>query len=257
MRFRILKAALFVLAALPAVWLAVDGLRGNLTADPIEEITHRTGWWAITLLMVTLAVTPVRRFTGWNRIVKVRRMLGLFAFFYVTLHLLTYVVLDLFFAFDIFLEDVAERPYITLGMAAFLILSALALTSTRGWIRRLGTRWQQLHRLVYVAALLGVVHFYWQVKADTREPLIYAGILLTLLAARVRWSKGRQGTRSARTGSEEVAAKPIAPGTTSAGSARTALTSASASTASAPAPAAGRRSVGTSPSRHPSVARPR
>jgi len=183
--FRVLKATLFVLAAVPAVWLGVDALRGNLTADPIKEITHRTGWWALTLLMVTLAVTPVRRITGWNRIVKVRRMLGLYAFFYAVLHLLTYVVLDLFFAWDILLEDVAKRPYITVGFTAFLMLLALAITSTRGWIRRLGGRWQRLHRLVYVAALLGVVHFYWQVKADTREPLIYAGILAVLLMARL------------------------------------------------------------------------
>lgn len=185
--FRFFKAALFVLAALPAAWLAVDGLRGNLTADPIEEITHRTGWWAITLLMVTLSVTPIRRFTGWNQLVKVRRMLGLYAFFYVSLHLLTYVVLDLFFAFDILLEDVAKRPYITVGFAGFLMLLALAVTSTKGWIRRLGKRWQRLHQLVYVAALAGVVHFYWQVKADTREPLIYAGVLLALLVARLRF----------------------------------------------------------------------
>jgi len=184
--FRVVKATLFVLAALPAVWLGVDALRGNLTADPIKEITHRTGWWTLTLLMVTLAVTPVRRLTGWNQIVKVRRMLGLYAFFYAVLHLLTYVVLDLFFAWDILLEDVAKRPYITVGFTAFLILLALAITSTRGWIRRLGWRWQRLHRLVYVAALLGVVHFYWQVKADTREPLIYAGILAILLVARLR-----------------------------------------------------------------------
>jgi len=184
--FRVVKATLFVLAALPAVWLGVDALRGNLTADPIKEITHRTGWWTLTLLMVTLAVTPVRRLTGWNQIVKVRRMLGLYAFFYAVLHLLTYVVLDLFFAWDILLEDVAKRPYITVGFTAFLILLALAITSTRGWIRRLGWRWQRLHRLAYVAALLGVVHFYWQVKADTREPLIYAGILAILLVARLR-----------------------------------------------------------------------
>jgi sulfoxide reductase heme-binding subunit YedZ len=212
-RLRIFKAVLFVLAALPAVVLAVDAFRGDLTADPIEEITHRTGWWTITLLMVTLSVTPIRRFTGWNQLVKVRRMLGLFAFFYASLHLLTYVVLDLFFAFDILVEDVAKRPYITVGFAGFLMLLALALTSTKGWIRRLGKRWQQLHRLVYVAALAGVVHFYWQVKADTREPLIYAGILLVLLVARVRAGKGVRAVRAVRAdgggqrGSEEAAGR--------------------------------------------------
>jgi sulfoxide reductase heme-binding subunit YedZ len=205
--FRFFKAALFVLAALPAAWLAVDGLRGNLTADPIEEITHRTGWWAITLLMVTLSVTPIRRFTGWNQLVKVRRMLGLYAFFYVSLHLLTYVVLDLFFAFDILLEDVAKRPYITVGFAGFLMLLALAVTSTKGWIRRLGKRWQRLHQLVYVAALAGVVHFYWQVKADTREPLIYAGVLLALLVARLRFRvRTRDRARMPAREAPEVAA---------------------------------------------------
>ncbi|MDH4045175.1 MAG: sulfoxide reductase heme-binding subunit YedZ [Gemmatimonadota bacterium] len=190
--FRLFKVMVFVLAATPAVLLAVDAVRGNLTADPIEEITHRTGWWALTLLMATLAVTPLRRLTGWNQLIRLRRMLGLFAFSYAVLHLLTYVVLDLFFAFDILLEDVAKRPYITVGFTAFMILLALAITSTKGWIRRLGPRWQRLHRLVYVAALLGVVHFYWQVKADTREPLIFAGVLLALFVARLRW-RGRRG----------------------------------------------------------------
>lgn len=208
-RLRIIKAVLFVLAAVPAVWLGVDALRGNLTADPIEEITHRTGWWALTLLMATLAVTPIRRFTGWNQIVKVRRMLGLWAFSYAVLHLLTYVVLDLFFAFDIFLEDVVERPYITLGLTAWVMLLALALTSTKGWIRRLGRNWQRLHRLVYLAATLGVIHFYWQVKADTREPLIYAGILGALLLARVRVGRLRKGVP--RRGGE-AAARSNAPG---------------------------------------------
>jgi sulfoxide reductase heme-binding subunit YedZ len=205
--FRIFKAVLFVLAALPAVWLAVDGFRGNLTADPIEEITHRTGWWTITLLMVTLSVTPIRRFTGWNQLIKVRRMLGLYAFFYVTLHLLTYVVLDLFFAFDILVEDVVKRPYITVGFAGFLMLLALAVTSTKGWVRRLGKRWARLHQLVYVAALAGVVHFYWQVKADTREPLIYAGVLLALLVLRLRFRvRTRDRARALAREAPEVAA---------------------------------------------------
>lgn len=212
--FRYVKAALFVLAAVPAVWLGVDFLRGNLTADPIEAITHRTGWWGLTMLMVTLAVTPIRRFTGWNQVIKLRRMLGLWAFFYVTLHLLTYVVLDLFFAFDIFLEDVAERPYITVGLAAWVMLLTLAFTSTKGWIRRLGKNWQRLHRLVYVAATLGVIHFFWQVKADTREPLIYAGILGVLLLLRVRGKRAlRQGKR-AKAGGAPAGADNTAGSTT-------------------------------------------
>lgn len=184
--FRIFKAVVFVLAALPAVWLAVDAFRGNLTADPIEEITHRTGWWTITLLMVTLSVTPIRRFTGWNSLVKVRRMLGLYAFFYASLHLLAYVVLDLFFAFDILFEDVAKRPYITVGFTAFMMLVPLAVTSTAGWVKRLGSkRWQRLHQLVYVAAALGVLHFLWLVKADVRQPAIYGLVLVGLLGWRV------------------------------------------------------------------------
>jgi sulfoxide reductase heme-binding subunit YedZ len=181
-----LKVAVFALATIPALLLGLDALRGRLGANPIEEITHRTGWWTLTLLLVTLAITPVRRITGWNGIVRFRRMLGLFAFFYAVLHLLTYVVLDLFFAFDVVLEDVMKRPYITLGFAAFCMLTVLAVTSTRGWVRRLGKRWQRLHRIVYVAALGGVVHFYWLVKADKREPLIFGGILLALLILRLR-----------------------------------------------------------------------
>lgn len=189
MRARPLKPAIFALATVPAALLAFDAWRDRLGADPIETITHRTGWWALTLLLVTLAVTPVRRITGWNGIVRLRRMLGLFAFFYAVLHLLTYVVLDLFFAFGLVLEDIAKRPYITVGFTAFLILLVLAVTSTKGWIRRLGKRWQRLHRLVYVAAVGGVVHFLWLVKADTREPLIFGAVLAVLLLARLRWPR--------------------------------------------------------------------
>lgn len=189
MRGRVLKAGVFALALLPALLLGWDAWRDRLGADPIETITHRTGWWALALLLATLAVTPVRRVTGWNGVVRVRRMLGLFAFFYACLHLLTYVVLDLYFAFDMVVEDIAKRPYITVGFTVFLILLALAVTSTAGWVRRLGKRWQRLHRLVYVAAVGGVVHFLWLVKADLREPLIFAAVLAVLLAARLRRPK--------------------------------------------------------------------
>jgi sulfoxide reductase heme-binding subunit YedZ len=192
------KAAVFALALLPFALLVKDGLTDNLTADPIEEITHRTGWWTLSLLLVTLAVTPARRLTGWNRLVQLRRPLGLFAFFYATLHVLTYFGLDQLFALDYLVEDVVERPYITVGFTAWLLLVPLAVTSTRGWIRRLGKRWQRLHRLVYLAAVLGVVHFLWLVKADTREPLIFAAVLGALfllrlpLRGRVRRPKGRR-----------------------------------------------------------------
>jgi sulfoxide reductase heme-binding subunit YedZ len=185
------KAAAFVLCLVPLALLVRDALAGQLAADPIEEITHRTGWWTLTLLMVTLAVTPVRRLTGWNRLVKLRRMLGLFAFFYACLHVLTYFGLDQLFAFDYILEDIAERPYITVGFTAWLLLIPLAVTSTRGWIRRLGKRWQRLHRLVYVCATLGVVHFLWLVKADVREPLIFAGVLAVLMLLRVAPARRR------------------------------------------------------------------
>jgi sulfoxide reductase heme-binding subunit YedZ len=188
---RAIKPALFLLCLVPAALLGWDAARGALT-DPIKEITHRTGWWVITLLTITLAVTPVRRLTGWNGIVKYRRMLGLFAFFYASLHFLTYLVLDQFFAWSFIVEDVAERPYITVGFAAFLMLLSLAVTSTNGWIRRLGKRWQRLHSLIYVAALAGVVHFLWQVKADVREPTIFGLIIVGLLGIRlVRLRKRR------------------------------------------------------------------
>jgi len=193
MRVRVLKVGVFATALLPAVVLAWDAWRDRLGADPIEEITHRTGWWALTFLLIALAVTPVRRLTKWNGLVRFRRMLGLFAFFYACLHLLTYVVLDLYFAFGTVLEDVAKRPYITVGFGAFLILLALAVTSTKGWVRRLGKRWQRLHRLVYLAAIGGVVHFLWGVKADVREPLVFGAVLAILLVARIRRPK-RRGT---------------------------------------------------------------
>ena len=151
----------------------------------MKEITHRTGWWTLALLMLTLAVSPVRRLTGWNRVVAVRRMLGLFAFFYACLHFLTYFALDQGFALSYIGEDIAERPYITVGFTAWVLLIPLAITSTRGWIRRLGKRWQKLHRLVYLCAALGVLHFLWLVKADIREPLVFAVILTVLLAFRL------------------------------------------------------------------------
>jgi sulfoxide reductase heme-binding subunit YedZ len=181
---RWIKPALFAVCLVPAGLLGWDTARGALT-DPIEEITHRTGWWTITLLVITLAVTPARRVTGWNGIIKYRRMLGLFACFYASLHFLTYLVLDQFFAWEFVVEDVAERPYITVGFTAFVILCTLAFTSTNGWIRRLGKRWNRLHALIYVAALGGVIHFLWQVKADVREPTIYGLILVTLLGYRL------------------------------------------------------------------------
>jgi sulfoxide reductase heme-binding subunit YedZ len=151
-------------------------------------VTLSTGRWTLRLLLVTLAITPVRRVTGWNRLIGFRRMLGLFAFFYATLHFTIYLAIDQFFDWETIVEDVTKRPFITAGFAAFVLLIPLAMTSTRGWIRRLGRRWQMLHRLIYVSSVLAVVHFIWKVKSDLRDPLWYASILGVLLGFRVvRW----------------------------------------------------------------------
>ena len=181
------KIVLWVLCLLPAARLVYGAFTDNLTANPIEYITHQTGFWTLTLLMVALAITPIRRITGWNRIIQLRRPIGLFAFFYVVLHFLTYVTLDRWFDFSTIFEDIAERPYITVGFTAFLLLIPLAVTSTKGWIRRLGKRWTTIHRAIYISAALGVLHFYWKksAKSDTNEPLLFAAILGVLLLARV------------------------------------------------------------------------
>lgn len=181
----VIKPVIWTGCLLPAAILVVQALRDELTANPIEHVTLWTGYTTLVLLMITLAVTPIRRITGWNRVIQLRRLIGLFAFFYVVLHFLTYMVLDQFFAFEFIIEDIIERPYITVGFLAFVLLIPLASTSTRGWIRRLGRRWQYLHRAIYASAALGVVHYYWKVKADTREPLIFAAILGGLLLLRL------------------------------------------------------------------------
>jgi sulfoxide reductase heme-binding subunit YedZ len=178
------------LATIPLAKIVFDLFTGGLGVDPIEELIRRTGWWALTLLVATLAVTPVRRFTGWNRIIQIRKPLGLMSFFYAVLHFLVYVGIDQFFAFDIILEDILERPYITAGFTALLMLTALAVTSRRDSIRKLGgKKWRRIHSLIYPAALLGVLHYYWLVKADTRPPLAYAAVVVVLLASRVRAGK--------------------------------------------------------------------
>jgi sulfoxide reductase heme-binding subunit YedZ len=200
------KAAVWVTALFPAAWLGLGLLRDKLGANPIEELMHRTGWWGLTLLTATLAISPLRRLTGWHQAVRFRRLLGLFAFFYVCLHLGTYVVLDQWFAFDMILEDIAERPFITVGFATWLILLALALTSTRGAIRRLRRNWQRLHRLVYLAAGLGTLHFFWKVKADTREPLVFMAIIGVLLVLRLPGPRRDRSRMRLRTrGPEEQA----------------------------------------------------
>jgi sulfoxide reductase heme-binding subunit YedZ len=171
--------------ALPLVALCVDALAGDLGANPIETVTHVTGRWALRLLLLTLAVTPARRLTGWSALAPLRRTLGLLTFFYATLHMLTWVALDQFFDWQAMLEDIAERRYVLAGATAFLCLVPLALTSTRASMRRLGRRWIALHRLVYLAAVAAIVHYLWLVKADLAPPLAYAALLALLLGLRL------------------------------------------------------------------------
>lgn len=180
----ILKVILWLGSLAPAVWLASGLARGALGPNPIEELTHVTGMTALVLLMITLAITPLRRLAGWNPVIKLRRPLGLFAFFYASTHFSIWFAFDMVFNVGWMLDDIAERRYITVGMAALLILLPLAITSTRGWIRRLGKRWSTLHKGAYLAAALGVVHYFWLVKADTRLPLFFAGLLAGLLFLR-------------------------------------------------------------------------
>jgi sulfoxide reductase heme-binding subunit YedZ len=183
---RSVRVGVFLLSLVPLVRIVVGALTGGLGGNPIEEVLHRTGWWTLTFLLLTLSVTPVRRLTGIGWLVKLRRMLGLYAFFYATLHFGTYVGIDQFFAWEFILEDITERPYITVGFSALLMLVPLAATSTKKMIKRLGgKRWNRLHSLAYVAAALGVLHFLWLVKADTREPIIFGTLLVTILGYRV------------------------------------------------------------------------
>jgi len=184
----VLKSLIFIAALIPAAMLVSYAVRGDLTANPIEFITHWTGDWAIRFLVITLAVTPLRRVTGWNPIIRLRRMLGLFSFFYATLHFLTWFVLDWFFDFRQMAKDVAMRPFITLGMATFLMLLALAVTSTTASIRRLGKKWTQLHRLIYVAAITALTHFWLVGKVQVTEVTYWALALAALLGFRVWWT---------------------------------------------------------------------
>jgi len=223
----LLKPAVFAASLVPALilgylfWMAYHGepsawpaITGNFSANPLEDITHQTGLWALRLLCVTLAVTPLRRLTHWNGAIRFRRMLGLFAFFYAVLHVLTYAILDRFMSLAVpdmaswaswealaasVWEDIYKRPYITVGFAAFVGLVPLALTSTAGMIRRLGgQRWQLLHRLIYASAIGGVLHYWWLVKADIRHPAGYSLIVGLLLAFRLYWARKRPTPSAAR-----------------------------------------------------------
>ena len=183
----LLKRIIFAAALIPAAALALDAFRGDLTANPIEYITHTTGDWAIRFLVITLAVTPIRRITGWNPVIQLRRMLGLFSFFYATLHFLTWFVLDWFFDFRQMAEDIAMRPFITLGMATYVMLLALALTSTQKSIRRLGRKWALLHRLIYVAAVTALLHFWLARKTIVPQFQVVFVAAVLLLGFRIWW----------------------------------------------------------------------
>lgn len=187
------KAAIFLLCLVPLALLAANALTGGLGANPIEAINRTLGDWALRFLLITLAVTPLRRLAGWNGLARFRRMLGLYAFFYAGLHVASYVVLDHFFDWPEIWADIVKRGYITIGLLTLLLLVPLAVTSTNAMIRRLGGRkWQRLHRLVYPAAALAVLHFYMMVKADWREPVLYAAILALLLGVRAAWALNRR-----------------------------------------------------------------
>ena len=188
----VLKPLVFLAALGPVAYLTWAALTDNLSANPISDITLETGTWTLRFLVMTLAVTPLRRLTQWNDLIKFRRMLGLFAFFYGTLHFITYLWLDQFFDLTGIGQDIWKRPFITVGFTAFVALLPLAITSTGGWVRRLGGKnWQRLHRLIYLAAVCGVVHYWWLVKSDVQRPMIYGLIFATLLGYRVvvaiRW----------------------------------------------------------------------
>lgn len=184
---RAAKPVVFIAALVPLTLLVYNVLSGNTSANPAEDILLTTGIWAFRFLLATLTVTPIRRLTGWNRIIQFRRMLGLFAFFYATVHLLSYLAFDRFFAFGEVFADIAKRPFITAGMAAYTLMVPLAITSTKGWIRRLGRRWQLLHRLIYLSAAAAALHFIWKVKVAIGEPVYYAMILAVLLGFRLMW----------------------------------------------------------------------
>ena len=193
-RYRLIYKPLgFIACLVPLAWLmcgAFGWLDFSLGADPVKKLEHELGKTALNILLLTLAVTPVRHIANLPHLPRLRRMLGLFAFFYALLHFWVYLALDLEFNFRTLFADIAKRPYITIGFTALLLLIPLAVTSTNRMMRRLGRRWQKLHRLIYPIAILGVWHFYWQVKRDIRQPLLYAGILAVLLG--YRWMRARR-----------------------------------------------------------------
>ena len=188
------KPIVFLLCLVPAVLVVTDAfeITGRLGANPVEEIQDRFGYWALRFILITLSVTPLRRLLGWNWLPRFRRMLGLFTFFYAFMHFLTWLVLDRELRLADIIEDITERPFITLGFTAFILLLALAISSFAVIRRRMGRNWQTLHNAVYAVGLLGVWHYWWQVKKDISEPLIYAAILAVLLGVRLFWYSKRK-----------------------------------------------------------------
>ncbi len=193
------KPIVFLTCLLPVLLIVGDAfeITGTLGANPVEAILDRFGNWALRFIMITLAITPLRRVSGWNWLSRFRRMLGLFTFFYALMHFLTWYVLDREMRLDDIIEDLTERPFITLGFTGVVLLTALAVTSFTAIRRRMGKRWQSLHNMAYVIGILGVWHYWWQVKKDISEPLIYAGILAVLLGLRFWWRWNKRATRSA------------------------------------------------------------
>lgn len=181
------KVLVFLACLTPFVWLVIRTVTGRLGINPVEDLELTTGIWALRLLVITLAVTPFRRLTGWNRVIQFRRMVGLFTFFYVCVHFAIYIGIDQSFAFGPILKDVAKRPFITMGFTAFVLMIPLALTSTKASIRRLGRRWQLLHRLIYICAVCAAVHYLWKVKVMIGSPVYYAIVIAALLGFRVVW----------------------------------------------------------------------
>ena len=179
------KPAVFLAALSPFLYVLFRTLTGRLSVNPVEDLELTTGIWALNLLVVTLAITPIRRVTGWNRIIQYRRMLGLFTFFYASLHFLTYLTFDQVFDLTLVAKDVAKRPFILMGFTAFVLMIPLALTSTKGWIRRLGRRWQLLHRLIYVSGVAAAIHYLWKVKVAIGWPVYYAVAIALLLIFRL------------------------------------------------------------------------
>ena len=193
-RIAALKPLVFVLCLVPLAHLVWDAVHGTLGPDPVAQLEHRSGDWALRFLLATLAITPLRRLSGWHKAIRFRRMLGLFAFFYVSAHLAIYLAIDLGGFWSQLLGEIVKRPYITVGFAAWLLLIPLALTSTQKMMRRLGRRWQPLHRLAYLIALLGVLHYFWLVKADHREPALYLATWALLML--LRWPRTTLASRT-------------------------------------------------------------